>query len=199
VSRRVADWVVPKVGPRIFSRRKLFGNMHFEGYAQLALGAGGRWFESSRPDHFRSVACKLLANRAATARAQFIEPSDVRRRSCRRGLDRLPGVTSRPRVALPPPPRGALQTGASRRVALGVAGDRTAATRERVRHAERVGRVSWVGSVGRRCHRSLSEFPEEESPPPGRVPGVSPESHPPGSGWARRRRAVYRGRDAALR
>jgi hypothetical protein len=40
---------------------------------------------------------------------------------------------------------------------------------------------------------------EEQSPPPGRVPGVSPESYPAGSDWARRRVEVYRGRDAALR
>ena len=30
------------------------GNQHFESSPQLALGAGGRWFESSRPDHFPS-------------------------------------------------------------------------------------------------------------------------------------------------
>ena len=50
----VAEGVVPKVGPRTFERCKLFGNQHFEGSPQLALGAGGRWFESSRPDHFSS-------------------------------------------------------------------------------------------------------------------------------------------------
>src|ERR1700730_49098 len=38
-----------------------------------------------------------------------------------------------------------------------------------------------------------------ESPPPGRVPGVSPESHPAGSDWARRRVEVYRGRRLSLR
>ncbi|GAC1461488.1 MAG: hypothetical protein PVSMB1_12010 [Gemmatimonadaceae bacterium] len=30
-------------------------SLDFEGYAQLALGAGGRWFESSRPDHFSDL------------------------------------------------------------------------------------------------------------------------------------------------
>jgi hypothetical protein len=69
------------------------------------------------PTTFRSVACRFLANRAAKARTQFIEPSDVRRKSPRRALDRLSGVTSRPEVARPPR-RGVLQTGASRRVAL---------------------------------------------------------------------------------
>jgi hypothetical protein len=49
--RFVAAWVGPKLGPRIFRRCKSFGNQHFASSPQLALGAGGRWFESSRPDH----------------------------------------------------------------------------------------------------------------------------------------------------
>ena len=50
VERRVAARVGPNVGPRIFRRCKLLAKQHFEGYAQLALGAGGRWFESSHTD-----------------------------------------------------------------------------------------------------------------------------------------------------
>ena len=50
----VAAWVGPNLGPRIFRRCKSFGNQHFQRSPQLALGAGGRWFESSRPDHFSS-------------------------------------------------------------------------------------------------------------------------------------------------
>ena len=53
--QRIAEGVVPKVGPRTFERCKLFGNQHFEGSLRLALGAGGSWFESSRPDHFSRV------------------------------------------------------------------------------------------------------------------------------------------------
>ena len=49
-SRPVAAWVGPNLGPRIFKRCKSFGNQHFQRSPQLALGAGGRWFESSRPD-----------------------------------------------------------------------------------------------------------------------------------------------------
>src|SRR5918992_3830558 len=50
--RPVAAWVGPELGPRLFRRCKSFGNQHFQRSPQLALGAGGRWFESSRPDHF---------------------------------------------------------------------------------------------------------------------------------------------------
>jgi len=48
----VTEGVVPKVGPRTFGRCKLLRDQHFESSLQLALGAGGRRFESGRPDHF---------------------------------------------------------------------------------------------------------------------------------------------------
>ena len=50
--RRVAARVVTKLVTPFRGRRKSFENQHFESSPELALGAGGRWFESSRPDHF---------------------------------------------------------------------------------------------------------------------------------------------------
>src|SRR5688572_17975347 len=53
--RSFAEWVGPKLGPRIFRSCKSFRDQHFPSSPGLALGAGGRWFESSRPDHFSRV------------------------------------------------------------------------------------------------------------------------------------------------
>jgi uncharacterized protein (DUF433 family) len=53
-SQRVATRAATKAATAIFKRCKLFGKQDFEGYVQLALGAGGRRFESGRPDHFSS-------------------------------------------------------------------------------------------------------------------------------------------------
>ena len=53
--RRVAARVVTKLVTPSRGRRKSFENQHFESSPELALGAGGRWFESSRPDHFSDL------------------------------------------------------------------------------------------------------------------------------------------------
>ena len=52
VRPRPADRVVTELVTPSRERCKSFENQHFEGSPRLALGAGGRWFESSRPDHF---------------------------------------------------------------------------------------------------------------------------------------------------
>ena len=60
----------PKLGSRFFTRRKALENQHFSDAPQLALGAGGRWFESCPPTTFR-VRGSPGVPRIARCRASF--------------------------------------------------------------------------------------------------------------------------------